>query len=47
MSEAHPTDGLLRVSVLQALAEDTHTAALALRVGVLNAVVHLGGAAPS
>jgi osmotically-inducible protein OsmY len=37
----------LRDSVLQALAEDTHTAALDLRVGVLNALVHLGGAAPS
>jgi osmotically-inducible protein OsmY len=47
MSEAHSTDDGLRSSVLQTLAEDTRTAALDLRVGVLNGVVHLGGAAPS
>jgi len=47
MPEAPATDELLRLSVLQALDRDEHTAALRLRVGVLNAVVHLGGAAPS
>jgi osmotically-inducible protein OsmY len=47
MPETPATDELLRLSVLQALAQDEHTAALGLRVGVLNAVVHLGGAAPS
>ena len=47
MAEAHATDELLRHSVLQALAQEPQTAALELRVGVLNALVHLGGAAPS
>jgi osmotically-inducible protein OsmY len=47
MSEAHSSDDVLRGSVLQTLAEDARTAALDLRVGVLNTVVHLGGAAPS
>ena len=47
MPEAPATDELLRLSVLQALAQDEQTAALGLRVGVLNAVAHLGGAAPS
>jgi len=41
------TDEVLRECVLQALAADPQTAALGLRVGVLNAVVHLGGEAPS
>ena len=47
MPEAQSTDDLLRSDVLHTLADDTRTAALELRVGVLNAVVHLGGAAPS
>ena len=47
MSQTRSTDDLLRESVLQALADDQHTSGLDLRVGVLNAVVHLGGEAPS
>ncbi len=39
-------DDGLRNSVLQALVADERTAALDLRVGVLNAVVHLGAGAP-
>lgn len=41
------TDEGLRDAVLQALAADTRTAPLDLRVGVLNGIVHLGGSAPS
>jgi len=40
-------DERLRESVLKTLAGDGQTADLDLRVGVLNAVVHLGGEAPS
>jgi len=40
-------DETLREAVRRALAADPRTAALDLRVGVLNAVVHLGGEAPS
>lgn len=41
------TDERLRAGVLQAFADDEHLAPLGLRVGVLNAVAHLGGNAPS
>ena len=44
-SPTKSSDETLRESVLQALGDDKRTAALDLRVGVLNAVVHLGGAA--
>ena len=37
----------LREAVRTALAADPHLAPLDLRIGVLNAVVHLGGRAPS
>lgn len=40
-------DETLRALVLEALASNRDAAALDLRVGVLNAVVHLGGEAPS
>lgn len=40
-------DERLRAAVLQALAADPRTASLNLRVGVLNAIVHLGGCASS
>jgi osmotically-inducible protein OsmY len=41
------TDDTLRKCVLQALAAEKQIAALGLRVGVLNGVVHLGGEATS
>jgi len=47
MAHNPAADDLLRGSVLQALAGNLKTASLDLRVGVLNGVVHLGGAAPS
>jgi osmotically-inducible protein OsmY len=37
----------LRAMVLQALAADARFGTLKLRVGVLKAIVHLGGSAPS
>jgi osmotically-inducible protein OsmY len=43
---ASPDDGL-REAVTRALAADPETVALDVRVGVLNAGVHLGGWAPS
>jgi hypothetical protein len=39
-------DENLRAAVVKALAADTNTAPLNLRVGVLNAVAHLGGSVP-
>jgi osmotically-inducible protein OsmY len=42
-----PADEDLREAVRAALAGDRDTAGLTLRVGVLHAVVHLGGQAPS
>ena len=47
MSQPPSTDEILRQSVLQALAANCQTAALDLRVGVLNAVAHMAGEAPS
>lgn len=40
-------DHQLRQAVLDALAEDSLTARLALRVGALNAIVHLAGEVPN
>lgn len=42
-----PTDESLREAVRQALAAEPGLAARSLRVGVLKAVVHLAGEAPS
>lgn len=41
------SDEELRSAVLTALAADEHTAAVELRLGVLNGIVHLGGAVES
>ena len=43
----HSTDEYLRDAVLNAFAMDETVASFNLRVGVLNAVVHLGGSVPS
>jgi len=42
---AQPGDERLRAAILAALTADPQTAACALRVGVLNGIAHLGGAA--
>lgn len=42
-----PSDEHLRSKVVAALAENAQTNHLSLRVGVMNAIVHLGGNAPS
>ncbi len=48
MPETNPnSDEQLRIRIIQALTLDEHTAALDLRVGVLNEIAHLAGQAPS
>jgi osmotically-inducible protein OsmY len=48
MPETNPnSDEQLRTRIIQALMLDERTAALNLRVGVLNEIVHLAGQAPS
>jgi osmotically-inducible protein OsmY len=48
MPETNPnSDEQLRTRIIQALMLDERTAALNLRVGVLNEIVHLAGRAPS
>ena len=48
MPETNPSsDEQLRIRIIQALMLDEHTAALDLRVGVLNDIAHLAGQAPS
>lgn len=48
MPEGGPTpDEQLRARIMQALHLDERTAALELRVGVLNEIAHLAGQAPS
>jgi len=47
VSQLPSTDEHLRATVLQALAGNRQTGPLDLRVGVLNAVAHLAGEAPS
>jgi osmotically-inducible protein OsmY len=42
-SKLFSTDEDLRMAVVEALANHPHTAALHLRVGVMNAIVHLAG----
>jgi hypothetical protein len=42
-----PSDEYLRLAVLDALAANEQTGALEIRVGVINAVAHLGGSAPA
>jgi hypothetical protein len=42
-----PSDEHLRLAVLDALATNEQTGVLEIRVGVINAVAHLGGSAPS
>jgi osmotically-inducible protein OsmY len=48
INDENPTsDERLRATVLQAFADEERLAPLDVRVGVLNAVAHLGGNAPS
>jgi hypothetical protein len=48
MPETNPnSDEQLRTRIIQALTLDERTAALDLRVGVLNEIAHLAGQAPS
>lgn len=47
MTQLTIPDTVLRQAVLKALASDKKTSSLNLRVGVHNALVHLGGEAPS
>jgi len=47
MKAIHPSDEDLRATILAAFAADTRIASADLRVGVLNGVAHLAGAAAS
>ena len=45
--QALSSDSALRAEVLHRLAEDEYLAPLGLRVGVLNAIIHLCGSVPT